>query len=105
MAKKINKILDANCRRTPLSGGMEFKGDIIDIDTSNIAHDYHWEIKSQNRICLGEWWEQTIGDCRPTKQPVLVIKLNRKGKLYWLAVTNLDDFLGNLKSLGEVKSE
>jgi len=37
VAKLINKYLDTNVRRTPQSGGMSIKGDIIDINPDSPA--------------------------------------------------------------------
>ena len=36
VAKMINKKFETNVRRTPMSGGMEIKGDIICIDDNSI---------------------------------------------------------------------
>ena len=39
IAKKINKALGTNLRRTPLSGGLNLKGDILEIDPdSQLIH-------------------------------------------------------------------
>jgi len=38
----INKNLGTKIRRTPNSGGLSFKGDIIDIDDISILFDYHF---------------------------------------------------------------
>ena len=43
----LNRHLNVKMRRTPLSGGMSFKGDIIDISPDNPLYDFHIEIKIQ----------------------------------------------------------
>ena len=50
VAKTINRYLGTNCRRTPLSGGLSIKGDIIDVDPDSAAFDYHFEIKDQKKV-------------------------------------------------------
>ena len=49
VAKLINKYLGTNVRRTPQSGGMTIKGDIIDIIPDSPAYQFHFEIKDQPR--------------------------------------------------------
>ena len=45
VAKLINRYLGTNVRRTPLSGGLNFKGDICDINPDSPAFNYHFEVK------------------------------------------------------------
>jgi Holliday junction resolvase len=45
VAKLINKYLGTNVRRTPLSGALNFKGDIIDINPDSPAYQFHFEVK------------------------------------------------------------
>ena len=97
VAKIINDTLGVNCRRTPQSGGMSFKGDIIDINIDSVAHEYHFEVKNRKQLWINKWWEQTVNDCPPNKIPVLIFKM--EGKFY--AMTRLEDFLGNLKTIDE----
>ena len=47
VAKLINKYLGTNVRRTPQSGGLSIKGDIIDIDPNSAAFNYQFEVKDQ----------------------------------------------------------
>ena len=43
VAKLINRYLGTNVRRTPQSGGMSIKGDIIDINPDSAAYQFHFE--------------------------------------------------------------
>ena len=99
VAKLINKTLGTNCRRTPSSGALSFKGDIIDINVDSVAHNYHFEIKNQKAIRVREWWKQSTSDCSIHKTPVLIFKM--QGRFY--VMKRLEDFLGNLKTIDEVK--
>ena len=93
VAKMINETLNVNCRRTPNSGGLSIKGDIIDISPDSIAHQFSWEIKDRKQLRINDWWQQTTNDCPVNKIPVLVFKLNR----HFFAMIRLEDLLGLLK--------
>lgn len=101
VAKIINDTLGTNCSRTPNSGGLSIKGDIIDIGIDSIAHLYHFEIKDRKALCIKKWWEQAIGDCSAHKTPVLIFKMD--GRFY--AMQRIEDFLGNLKSIDEADKD
>lgn len=89
VVKIINKRLGTNVRRTPNSGGLSIKGDIIDIDHNSVIHDCHFEIKNHKKLVFSKWWEQTEGDCPGGKLPVLIFKY--KGR--WMVVQELIDWL------------
>ena len=58
VAKLINKYLGTNVRRTPNSGGLSIKGDIIDINPDSPAFDYYFEVKKGHglREHIKEGW-------------------------------------------------
>ncbi len=93
VAKIINNKFDSNVRRTPNSGGLSIKGDIIDINPLSPLFRYHFEIKNQNRLAIPKWWEQATGDCPRGKDAVLVYKMNHR----WLCTVELDDLLNLIK--------
>ena len=93
VAKIINKTLNTNIKRTPQSGGMDFKGDLIDTNSNSIAHQFHFEIKDRKSLRINDWWEQTTNDCPANKIPVLVFKLNG----HFFTMVRLEDLLGLLK--------
>ncbi len=97
VAKIINQMLGTNAKRTPQSGGLDFKGDILDTSTDSIIHLYHFEIKDHKSIQIGKWWEQATGDCNVRKTPLLIFNLHHKNKSEWLACLSLYDLLGLLK--------
>ncbi len=99
VAKEINKYLGTNVRRTPQSGGMSIKGDIIDINPNSAAFDYHFEVKNQKNLSIKKWWEQIYSDCPPGKTPVNVFKMNAK----FYATLELKDWLSSLAELQELK--
>jgi len=100
VAKTINRYLGTNCRRTPLSGGLSIKGDIIDIDPDSVAYQYHFEIKNTKKLSIPIWWRQIYNDCGK-KIPVNIFKMNAK----FYATLQLNDWLGDLAEVQELKEE
>ena len=92
IAKYINKILGTFLRRTPLSGGMELKGDILEINPESPIYPYHIECKNHKALHIPKWWDQTIRDCPIGKTPVLIF--NMKGKD--MVCLEINDWLGYL---------
>ena len=101
VAKLINKYLGTNVRRTPQSGGLSIKGDIIDINPDSAAFDYHFEVKDQKKLMIPKWWEQIYGDCPKGKIPINVFKMNAR----FYATLEYTDFLNLLAELQELKEE
>jgi len=99
VAKRINKYLGTNVRRTPSSGGLSIKGDIIDINPDSAAFDFHFEVKNTKKLSIPKWWEQIYGDCPKGKIPMNVFKMN--GKFY--GMLEFDDFLNLLLEKQELK--
>lgn len=101
VAKEINRYLGTNVRRTPSSGGLSIKGDIIDINPDSAAFDYHFEVKNQKNLSIKKWWTQIYDDCPAGKIPVNVFKMN--GKFY--VTLELTNWLSSLAELQELKSK
>lgn len=100
VAKMINTYLGTNCRRTPLSGGLSIKGDIIDIDVDSIASQYHFEIKNTKKLNIPMWWKQIYSDCGK-KIPINIFKMNAK----FYTTLELTDWLSDLAELDELRKE
>lgn len=90
IANYINKILGTNLRRTPQSGGMEFKGDILDTNPDSPVYTFHFELKNQKTIHINKWVKQCVNDCPPGKTPILIFNLNGVD----MVVMELNDWLG-----------
>ena len=99
VAKLINKHLGTNVRRTPLSGGLNFKGDIIDTNPDSAAFDYHFEVKDQKKLMIPKWWQQIDDDCPVAKTPVNVFKMNAQ----FYATMQFTDWLSLLAEMEELK--
>ena len=99
VAKLINKYLDTNVRRTPQSGGLSIKGDIIDINPDSAAYQFHFEVKDQKKLMIPKWWEQIDDDCPVAKTPVNVFKMNAQ----FYATMQFTDWLSLLAEIEELK--
>tara|TARA_R100000808_G_scaffold2078_1_gene8795 strand:- start:2545 stop:2907 length:363 start_codon:yes stop_codon:yes gene_type:complete len=97
----LNRHLGTKMRRTPLSGAMSFKGDIIDISPDNPLYDFHIEIKNTKTLQIPKWLKQIDDDMPLGKTGLLIYK--QKGT--WRADITLNDFIGlllQIKELGEL---
>ena len=99
VAKDINLYLGTNVRRTPQSGGMSIKGDIIDINPDSPVFKYHFEVKDQKKLMIPKWWEQIYDDIPLGKTPVNVFKMNAK----FYATLEFKDWLCQLAEMKELK--
>lgn len=104
VAKYIAKKFNLKCRRTPQSGGLEIKGDIISL--SGIPARYHWEIKNQEKLNIWKALEQAESDCQTPKIPVVVFKRNYSRNYLVVEfeefinlLLELKDTLGNLREV------
>ena len=101
VVKIINKYLGTNFRRTPNSGGLSIKGDIIDIDNTNPLYDFHIEIKNTNTLQIPKWMNQIENDMPLGKSGLLIAKF--KGSWYsWLG---LEDFLYLISTIMELQKK
>ena len=101
VAKLINRYLGTNVRRTPQSGGMSIKGDIIDINPDSAAYQFHFEVKDQKKLMIPKWWEQIDDDCPLAKTPVNVFKMNAQ----FYATMQFTDWLSLLAEMEELKEK
>lgn len=100
IARLLNKKFDTNVRRTPQSGGMSFKGDIIDIDPDSILFDFHWELKNQERLNIWKALRQAENDKRMGKTEVVVFTKNHADDF---AALKFSDLLRLLKEIDDLR--
>ena len=89
VAKYLAEKLQANIRRTPNSGGLSMKGDILCIDDQSILSEFNWECKNQEKLNIWESLkqaEENSGDY----PPILIFKRNTS-KTY--VTLDLEEFL------------
>jgi len=100
----VNKKFGVKYERTPLSGGLDIKGDIRRAygSRASIADEFHWEIKRVEKINIHECLTQSINDCRPGKIPVVA---HRRNCDYWKITIQADDFLNLILELEELRGK
>jgi Holliday junction resolvase len=102
ISKIINKKFEnANCRRTPLSGGMDFKGDICSINDNSIVSEFSWECKNQEKLNIWKALEQSRNDAPQRTMPVVVFTRNFETEY---ACIEFEDFLNILKELEDLRN-
>ena len=100
--KLINNKLGTKLRRTPLSGGMDFKGDVIDINPDSLAFRFNWEIKRQQHLNIYKAMEQSILDsCARFGMNKIPIVAFRRNDDYWKVCMKAEDFFNILLELEE----
>jgi len=97
----INRSLGTNFRRTPNSGGLSFKGDVIDVNVDNPLYDFHIEIKNTKILNIPSWMKQIHRDIPLGKRPLLIFKHRAK---YHTAL-ELRDLLHLVKTNMELKEQ
>ena len=93
IANKLKELFKIKVSRTPLSGGMDFKGDIICIDDNSIISEFSFECKNQEKLSIWDSLKQAEENSGG-HTPLLVFKRNRS-KTY--AVIDFEKFLELIK--------
>ena len=95
--REFAKLLQAHgfeCKRTPRSGGMDFKGDLWGM------RDHHWEVKRVKRLDLPAAWRQAIHDSSVTQTTVVA---HRKNQGEWMCTLRAEDYVGMLAELRDAR--
>ena len=101
IAKDLSKKFQTPIRRTPNSGGLSIKGDII--TTQGILSEFSWECKNQEKLNIWKALHQSENDALGTlKSPVVVFTKNFEDDYVAL---RYDDFINILLELDEFRSQ
>ena len=100
VARILNIAFKTNVRRTPMSGGMSIKGDIIDINPDSVLFDYHFECKNQEKLNIWKALAQARSD-RPMGKTAIVVFTKNHEKDY--VALEFEDFMNLLKELEDIK--
>jgi len=99
-SKFLNKKLGTDYKRTPNSGGLDLKGDILCVGNKmSRARDYHFEIKRQEKLNIYKALEQATIDARDGKIPLVAFRRNNDK---WKVCLYADDFLNILIELDDL---
>ena len=88
VSRIIKDRLGIDTHRTPLSGGMSWKGDVQGLP------GHHIEIKRAETLCLPAWLRQAEADAPDGTIPTLIFRQSRQP---WRVVVELDHFLNLLE--------
>ena len=101
VAKYLSKEFNSEIRRTPNSGGLSIKGDIM--ATQGILSEFNWECKNQEKLNIWKALEQSANDCIGShKQPLVVFTKNYEKDYVAL---RLEDFTQLLLELQQLRNE
>lgn len=101
VAKYLSKEFNSEIRRTPNSGGLSIKGDIM--ATQGILSEFNWECKNQEKLNIWKALEQSANDCIGShKQPLVVFTKNYEKDYVAL---RLEDFTQLLLELEQLRNE
>ena len=101
IAKYLSREFETEIRRTPNSGGLSIKGDII--ATKGILSEFNWECKNQEKLNIWKALQQSKNDCIGTQKQPLVIFTKNFEKEY--VALKLDDFVQLLLELKEYRNK
>ena len=100
IAKELAKKFDTNIRRTPNSGGLSIKGDIL--TTNGILSEYSWECKNQEKLNIWKALHQSERDAAGTRKTAVVVFTKNFESDY--AALRFDDFINLLLELQELRN-
>lgn len=99
VAKYLSKEFGSEIRRTPNSGGLSLKGDIM--ATQGILSEFNWECKNQEKLNIWKALEQSANDCigSHNKKPLVVFTKNFKSEYVSLSLEDFTQLLLELEQL------
>ena len=101
VAKYLSKEFETTIRRTPNSGGLSIKGDIM--ATQGILSEFNWECKNQEKLNIWKALEQSRNDCIGSHKEPLVVFTKNFEKDY--VALELKDFVQLLLELEQLRNE
>ena len=100
IAKYLSKEFETSIRRTPNSGGLSIKGDIM--ATQGILSEFNWECKNQEKLNIWKALEQSRNDCIGSHKEPLVVFTKNFEKDY--VALELKDFVQLLLELEQLRN-
>lgn len=103
VAKYLSKEFETSIRRTPNSGGLSIKGDIM--ATQGILSEFNWECKNQEKLNIWKALEQSKNDCATmgNRKKALVVFTKNFEKDY--LACELETFVQLLLELEQLRNE
>jgi Holliday junction resolvase len=99
VAKYLSNMFNSKISRTPNSGGLSLKGDIM--ATQGILSEFNWECKNQEKLNIWKALEQSANDCigSHTKKPLVVFTKNFEKDYCALLLEDFTQLLLELEQL------
>ena len=101
VAKYLSREFETSIKRTPNSGGLSIKGDIM--ATQGILSEFNWECKNQEKLNIWKALEQSRNDCIGSHKEPLVVFTKNFEKDY--VALELKDFVQLLLELEQLRNE
>ena len=102
ISKKLSEFFNTNIRRTPNSGGLSIKGDIIAKD--GILSQFNWECKNQEKLNIWKALEQSRNDCRGNPSIIPLVCFTKNHEREYIAL-EFEDFVQILLELEQLRNE
>ena len=102
IAKQLSKKFNTKAQRTPLSGGMDLRGDLIVLEQRSILFNVSFECKNQERLNIWKALHQCENDCERGKDPVVVFTKNHENTY---AAMRFEDWCNLVKELEDLRNE
>ncbi len=102
LSREFNNI---KISRTPNSGGLSLKGDILCTDDNSILSKFNWECKNQEKLNIWKALHQSEGDCSTmgNRKKALVVFTKNFEKNY--VSLSLEDFVQLLLELELLRND
>jgi Holliday junction resolvase len=101
ISKYLSKMFNEDIKRTPNSGGLSIKGDIM--ATQGILSEFNWECKNQEKLNIWKALDQSRNDCIGSHKEPLVVFTKNFEKDY--VALELKDFVQILLELEQLRNE
>jgi hypothetical protein len=103
ISKYLSKMFNSKISRTPNSGGLSLKGDLL--ATQGILSEFNWECKNQEKLNIWKALEQSRNDCATVgnRKKALVVFTKNFEKDY--LACELETFVQILLELEEFRND
>ena len=102
ISKYLSEKFNTDIKRTPNSGGLDMKGDILTTDLNNVLSEYNWECKNQEKLNIWKALSQSKGDCISSRKKPLVVFTKNFEDNY--VAMKLEDFTQLLLEIDQLRN-
>jgi len=99
IAKTLSQMFGQDIRRTPNSGGLSLKGDIMTVQEGPLKR-FHYELKHHETVKIWDFIKQSQADADPGKIPLVIFTRNQADDYVTL---KFDDFFNLVKECEDMR--